>query len=1841
VSFGAPPPTPVPPPPAARPGTGPQNISTLVGLSPDDMAVTGTRPQTPPAHEAKPPAPRPPPKPEPRAPKPSPPAGSEAASRTPPAPAVAPGAAAPRAPAEVLAASEEETEKTTPAGELRRRAERLQEDGDPVGAARAYVELGIYEERIQQDRAAARAAYEAARGLQRTLEPALGRIRRLLDTRAELPRALEILDDEIAIADSDGLKADLYAERARVCEALGRMAEARANHAEALRLSPAHAASLRGLESVLRRELAAAQDAAETRELSAQLATHLERLAEAYAPAEGRPDGDIHLAAWLHVERAEVLDRRLDQPEAARMALERAVAFEPAPGPVRDALSRHLVRHDETGVLVGSLAVEAEHERDDDRAARLYYTAARLLVDRLGAGSAVADGRARAGAPLVGEATHMLVAAAARAPHHTPTSFRILAELVRLHELAGDVGLAAEVRQQRLALLESAQGAAPAEVIAHEHVRLAEMFDGLGRGDQAAFHAERALALDPDDASTRERLDRALQRLGRHEDRVRTWVMEANALRPVRVRVAALLSAADIAERHLRRRDEAIAHLRAAWAVDPGNAGVFDALSALLAPPARDPEADGRGVRARLELYAQAAAAAHDRARKVGLYEKIVSIWEDELGQPARAVEELERILAIEPGRRTAILALQRNAQRAGDNKQLARALSAEADLTEDPALERRLLLRAADILEGRLGDKDRALALVDRALRIDAADPEALRARYRIHDKAGRHEEARRALLALVAQEPDEARRFGLWLEVARLDEHRLRRPYDAVDDLRQAAILRPRHPLPALEIARLLRAEADAAKLAESLLALAAGAGDAAEYGRYLFQTAEVEELMLRDDAAALKCLMQAEALPDGPRDPALLEAMERIHLRADAGAELAALYTRWIERQPPAAVDHRLRVALAAVLAKESREEATSVLEGLVTVVSGHLPALRMLEQLHRQGGAAAQLGVVLRAEAEVLTSSLARAGALWEMVALEEHLGTGTTLDALGRLAAENPRDAAALDATVRIAGKITTGVAVPHPAAIATRARLVPAIKARKELTRDAIARSFHQIEESLLVEAQAPEDAGSVRAALAGYQAALGSWPESLLAARGLERLAERTMDRHSLILSQLVLSKLAERARQSAAHVVRAAALTAEDPQPKAQADALLLYEEALRTDPDCIPAARALARMLGGDVARLVDRLGAALERAMRRDQIVLLGTEIGRAILRHREARAAGAAGAPDSPDPGIGVAAMRRVLAVTSDDTASLLLMARLELAGRLWAEARDTLLRAVAAAPPHDTESRIAARFLLADIFETKLVDLPAAEAELRAVLAIDDKNRAAIERLVQVATTRGDRPLAVKMLAKLAEVTPDPAGRVDVDLRLAEVCREAGDAAGRVRALCDAVATLPNDARATTTLARLYRTDAAEGAAAYVAALGQVVDIATARRLPIDHRWLTAMGMLEVTVMMRPREGVAHLTQAANLPGAPPDARLMLARGLEAANRNGEAAQMFRDVLGGDGEIFARAADLTTMLASLEAALAKDGRVEDRLAVEEVRACLGDVKPDRLARLRARRLPEGSPFLGVLAGPELARLLVPEARTPVLEIAAAVAPIAAKILRFELAALGVGSRELLRSRDGHPTRVYADRIARALGIEAFEVYLSPTWQGAARVYPGDPPAIVASTAFADLPEPEQVFALARLLVRIALGPTWLDELPVDAMDGLLLGSMRAIDPGFGSGEVSPARDAMASSFLPGVQKAIGRRQRKLLEEIAPALTSAWDARAIAIGVRRSEYRVAYVLGGDLIAALDYLRRFDREIGRSTEDPRVLLQHPVTNELLRYALSAESVNERRKVGSTWA
>ncbi|NUP08756.1 MAG: cellulose synthase [Polyangiaceae bacterium] len=1726
--------------------------------------------------------------------------------------------------------------------EIRARADRLKKE-DPVAAARAYIELGLLCEWILYDRARAKKHYEAARDCVRTLQPALTRMRRIgavqppgpsitaPPAEKTLKEALEVLADEIAIAETDELRADLHANRARLLEGGNRFEEARTSYREALHFSAKHAAALHGLEALLRREIAEAG-----KNLHNELAEHLAREAEAYMP-DGT-DGDAALAAWLCVERAEILERQLKQVPGAREALKRGVSLAPNPGPVRNALVRHLARHDRDQGLADALRVEAERESDADRAARLLYASARISFDRLG---------------TRGDGISALTRAEQRAPHGSITQTKIFSELVNQLEIDGDHAKLVEIRVKRLGLLTGR------EAVAFEYVRLADSYARLGRADLAADAASRALSQDPSSRGIRETLDQSLQRLGRHADRVRAWLLEANSERPARERIRAFLRAADISARHLNQPEQAIDALRAAWVLEPGQGAVFDALAALLKSGPRATEAGVKNAEQRIDLFEQAAILEQDKQRKLGLLEKVLGIWEDELDRTDKVIETADRILTLDASRRTAILALQRAARRAGDHDRLARALDSEIRQAEDANLRARILLEAAEVAE-RKGDRERALAFIDRALSTKAGDVDAGRARVALLRRMSRLDEARKTLVALADHDPETA--FEIWLEVADLDESFRKAPADAVEAYRSAHKLRPEHPLPPLSLVRLLRATKNYKRLVSELRGLAKAEKDPRALAVHHTTAAEVEELALGDDEAALKSLEQADAAlgggaGEGPWDAGVFEAMERILMRMGDDEGLMRLYARWLERKPSASIDHTLRVGLATALESSSPAQAIEVLEALVAVVPNHVPALKRLEHLQRSRKAHPNLGGVLVAQANVFGSRRARVGALWEIVSLEEKLGAASTLDALARITHEHPAEIGALDNVIRIASRLVCNVGVPHPALIAAKNQLLAAVRARRELTVDPLAKAAYHIEEAALLESADVDP--NIRGAMESYREALTLWPDSFLAARGLERLATHMGDHQALIASQLALAKLTESNVGKAAHLVKAAELTAS--HLRDDRTALELYEVALETDPENRDASKTLATMLASDPRRLIERLRPALDRATTQAQGTLLGAEIAQAYLRihHAEGDAA-------RIDYGPGIQAMRRAMRSSPDDLSSLFVLARLYTAQKSWAESRDTLQRVVELTASTDPKSRATALFALADLYEGPLSDMTLAETTLVSVLSAEPTNKNALERLYSLGMKKGDKKLARSSLERLAEYETDLVQRTEYQLRVAEVARESNDGAGMLRALQDAVVSTPQDLRPWTLLARLClsRGENPEALQNLAHAIEQVIEMAKARRRPLEARWLLTLGLLETNALKRPADGVAHLQAAlgaASAPGAPPphpEIRAALGSGLLAAGRTKEAVHILRELCTIDSETLLRLAEpsafntvrsacvapsgtvLSAALTALDAALATEARSDERLAAEEVRGALGDLQPERLAKLRNRRLDPEAPYQQTLAASELTRMLLPEARSPFIDVAIAIQPIVAKALRFEISSYGISMRERIGSRDGHPVRILADRIARCLGISEFELILSPNWNGPIRSFPGDPPVIVGPANYIDLPETEQAFGLGRLLTRLALGMTWIEEVQSDGAEGLLLSAVRSVLPQWGVGEIGPQREHAMGTFFQSMQRAIGRRQRNVIQDLAPTLNPSFDARTFFLAVRRSEYRSAYVLSGDLLGGLETMRRSDAELSRAGDNARALLQYPLSNELIRYALSVDGYNERRRVGTVW-
>ena len=680
-------------------------------------------------------------------------------------------------------------------------------------------------------------------------------------------------------------------------------------------------------------------------------------------------------------------------------------------------------------------------------------------------------------------------------------------------------------------------------------------------------------------------------------------------------------------------------------------------------------------------------------------------------------------------------------------------------------------------------------------------------------------------------------------------------------------------------------------------------------------------------------------------------------------------------------------------------------------------------------------------------------------------------------------------------------------------------------------------------------------------------------------------------------------------------------------------------MLERALQADPDSIGAAGRLATVLLEDRQgeRLVTAFREALGAAKSPEAMVLLGSEIAR--VARDELR-----------DLTVAIDAMRRVRAGAPQHVPSLLTLAELCIAQRVWPEAVDALEAVVSTS--REAGPKLTAFFALASIYEKVLSRPEEVDRTLRAALALDPSNVRALRALLRrmavepqerdEAATRARREERASLLTRLAEAEKDPEAKTPLLLELGDIQVRLGKPKAAERALVEAVATAPENVRALAKLTALFRrpegTDQIGLARALTAVIGLGEKIGR-----VDARWLAALGQIEVHELSRLRDGATHLQRAVVADPGLFETRFELACALAQLKANSEATRVLYEMLSPTAVPLMSIADPAAGLALLEKTLGIEGRNDEAVVVAELRALGGDLEDPRRAWLRARRPRAIEAQHGVLDRPALVTQVLPsEGRHVLLEVAAAIAGVEGKMFRSDLNALGISSRDRITSRSGHPTRVLLDRVARQLSVGEVELAIAPAALRT-RVLAQDVPWIVVPPSFPRQPESVQMAGLARAAARIAFGVPWLEELSPGQIEALLVAAARQVVKGYGSADAN-----LAAQHEGALARLLTRRQRKLLDELAPHIASPQAAPPPADdfvqAITRAELRAAFLVTGDLLAMLEEMRPLDAALHGAIESPgtqalATLLDHPLAGDLVRYALTPEATNLRRRLGST--
>jgi tetratricopeptide (TPR) repeat protein len=1526
------------------------------------------------------------------------------------------------------------------------------------------------------------------------------------------------------------------------------------------------------------------------------------------------------IAAGQHVKTLPLFDAELQcctAPEQrARLLYQKAQLLEHALGRGEEALEvyRHALALD--GDDMGVLRAIARHERQLERFAELDRTLERMAVvverDPPLRAAVIAD-RARLADLRLGspaQTIELYLAALAVDPDVAGAA----EALKRVGQTQG------QWRKVLQALEQEAARTAEGEVAAAAQARMAAIFvDELGDREQAIAALQAAVTQLPSDRMSLRRLAELLEHAGMQREALMALVRLRDLCEDSAERLGLCQRMGELAERELDDAKLAEQHYLAALSLDPGHRPARDALRGLYSRSANhagllklyqselEAESDGEvqadllvrmgelcesglgDTNAAVERYRAALALSAEHELALGaldrllsqlgrfeelaqVYERVVdhgcdaaqgiaylmrigALYEDRLDNWEGAIHAYERVLARNAQHLGALRGVQRAASRAEDHERLIRALDAEVALVDAPGRRAHLMYRAAAVLADEVGDVAGAIARLAQLLHAEPEHRLGLLRIAELYRRARRWDDLIRSYEQRLAATTTGARAAALCCEMGQLCEVQLGRIDEAIACYRRALDQDPDYVPGHQSLLAALRQTERFGDLMAALEARIACASDRREQANLACELGAVLERHFDEPKKALSAYQRALDA-DAACRPAL-DARSRLLWASGQHRDLCKVLLAEADAasDPALALDALVRAAAlqAEVLGEASAAAATytKVLER----APGHLGALLALESLHLKLRNREALAELYAQQISVTADERMRAALLRDLARAEDAGSKGTAhtdaaLAAYRELLALRPQDEQALDALAEHARATGDGrELLVHEAALA-------------QASADSVVAATHHLRVAEQIEQR---DAGQ---ALLAYRTALALDPDSLVATRGLSRTALASGDASALSEAARREARVSGDALLTHALYLRAALAQRDGGELRKAADDAT---QALELLPDSPQAAELVALLLfeQGELSQLCDVLSRAGDRASDGARAAALYTQV--AELRHDRLADLTAA-----------ITAAERALARKADHLPALLLLAQYLEAGAQWRRAADTL--ELCAKTGSDIAQRAAALLSLARLLIDHLDDTARAERCLEQVLKLEPDNRSALSLLARGHLRAGRIDKGAEIAGRLIETAPDDAARSAALLDLARARQQQGNRVEAEAAVHRALAYEGPAGEAS----RIYR--ASIGAefsfARYVEALEIHLAMQRDKGLPT--------GPISLVIAQVQREGqgdgaLALRTLEAASQGDPGNIPLWseYAAALLQQGQHDRAVEVYRAQLGEHPEQAA-------FWRGLSAAQRARGRSAEALSVGQPLLVLDAAEGEERVALASRqarpaRGNAASISDGLLAELGAQRVL----RGPAAALTETLTPVLAKLYPVDLARYGATRQDRVSAESNDPARLAADRVARLVGIEGYELYLHDGEQTTVDLVLGDSPVLMLPRALGRLPKAALVFALARPMMALAHGVGPVHALPAHNLAVALAAAVRRQQPSYGARLASEEELSEAERLL---TKAVPWLARKKVDEAASALAAAGpiDLAAWIAAVLSVTAKGALLLCDDIALALQCL-----------------------------------------------
>jgi tetratricopeptide (TPR) repeat protein len=340
-------------------------------------------------------------------------------------------------------------------------------------------------------------------------------------------------------------------------------------------------------------------------------------------------------------------------------------------------------------------------------------------------------------------------------------------------------------------------------------------------------------------------------------------------------------------------------------------------------------------------------------AAQIPVYRQLTQLVLEQDGSPEDATGYLHEILAIAPDDAQANKELADLLEKAGKFHDLIDVLTTQANQRSqagDRDGEVRLLVRAADLWEQKLGSPESATEILERILERDPNNVRALTSLARIYEGAHDLEKCRETLQRAIALAQTGEEKAELYYRIGKLEADA--GGDEAAEPLYvQALEADYHHQAAAAALEKLARGKGDWAKVADLLSRREDSTPETDRRALYL-ELAQVLSEKLHRAQQALPYLERA--LKISPDDPAVLEPLADLYFANNRLDEAAPLYTSLAERMTKARRMKdvgRLRFRLGGIAEKRGDQKTALEAYALAHQIDpSHAPTLAALGRLY---------------------------------------------------------------------------------------------------------------------------------------------------------------------------------------------------------------------------------------------------------------------------------------------------------------------------------------------------------------------------------------------------------------------------------------------------------------------------------------------------------------------------------------------------------------------------------------------------------------------------------------------------------------------------------------------------------------------------------------------------------------------------------------------------------------------------------------------------------------------------------------------------------------------------